>query len=59
MHGERDKEIDVEVGAVVMATGFDLYDPGDNSEYGYDRYPNVLSALEYERMLSASGPTIG
>ena len=59
LHGERDKEIDVEVGAVVMATGFDLYDPGDKSEYGYERYPNVLSALEYERMLSASGPTIG
>ena len=59
VHGERDKEIDVEVGAVVMATGFDLYNPGDKSEYGYERYPNVLSALEYERMLSASGPTIG
>ena len=59
LHGERDKEIDVEVGAVVMATGFDLYDPGAKSEYGYGRYPNVLSALEYERMLSASGPTIG
>ncbi len=59
LHGERDEEIDVEVGAVVMATGFDLHDPGDKGEYGYQRYPNVLSALEYERMLSASGPTIG
>ena len=59
LHGERDKEIDVEVGAVVMATGFDPYDPGDKSEYGYKRYPNVLSALEYERTLSASGPTMG
>jgi heterodisulfide reductase subunit A2 len=59
LHGERDKEIDVEVGAVVMATGFDPFDPGDKSEYGYKRYPNVLSALEYERTLSASGPTMG
>jgi heterodisulfide reductase subunit A-like polyferredoxin len=59
LHGERDEEIDVEVGAVVMATGFDLYDPGDKGEYGYKRYPNVLSALEYERTLSASGPTMG
>ncbi len=59
LHGERDKEIDIEVGAVVMATGFDPYDPGDKSEYGYKRYPNVLSALEYERTLSASGPTMG
>jgi len=59
LHEERDREFDVEVGAVVMATGFDLHDPGMASEYGYRRYPNVLSALEYERMLSASGPTIG
>jgi heterodisulfide reductase subunit A-like polyferredoxin len=59
LHGERDKEMDLDVGAVVLATGFDLYDPGAKSEYGYKRYPNVLSALEYERMLSASGPTTG
>ena len=59
VHGERDAEMDLEVGAVVMATGFDLSVPGPNNEYGYERYANVLSALEYERMLSASGPTIG
>ncbi len=59
LHGERDTEIDLDVGAVVMATGYDAYDPGAKGEYGYRRYPNVLSALEYERMLSASGPTIG
>ena len=59
LHEERDAEMDLEVGAVVLAAGFDLYDPGAKGEYGYRRYPNVLSALEYERMLSASGPTIG
>jgi len=59
LHGERDAEMDLDVGAVVLATGYDLYDPGAKSEYGYKRYSNVLSALEYERMLSASGPTIG
>jgi heterodisulfide reductase subunit A-like polyferredoxin len=59
LHEERDHESTVEVGAVVMATGYDAYDPGDKGEFGYRRYPNVLSALEYERMLSASGPTIG
>ena len=59
VHGERDREMELEVGAVVMATGYDAYDPGAKGEYGYRRYPNVLSALEYERMLSASGPTIG
>ncbi len=51
---ERDKEIDLDVGAVVLATGYDLHDPGAKSEYGYRRYPNVFSALEYERLLSAS-----
>jgi len=59
LHEERDRESTVDVGAVVMATGYDPYDPGKASEYGYRRYPNVLSALEYERMLSASGPTMG
>jgi heterodisulfide reductase subunit A-like polyferredoxin len=58
-HDERDQELEVEVGAVVLAPGFDAYDPGGKSEYGYRRYPNVLTALEYERMLSASGPTGG
>ncbi|MGZ4200350.1 MAG: FAD-dependent oxidoreductase, partial [Thermoleophilia bacterium] len=59
LHEERERDSEVQVGAVVMATGYDAYDPGGKGEYGYRRYPNVLSALEYERMLSASGPTIG
>ncbi len=59
LHEERDQEIELDVGAVVLATGYDLHDPGAKSEYGYRRYPNVFSALEYERLLSASGPTIG
>ncbi|HJW75715.1 MAG TPA: FAD-dependent oxidoreductase, partial [Thermoleophilia bacterium] len=59
LHEERDSELKREVGALVMATGYDAYDPGNNGEHGYGRYPNVLSSLEYERMLSASGPTVG
>ena len=59
IHDEKDEEFSVKVGAVVLATGFDPYDPGEKSEHGYRRYPNVLAALEYERMLSASGPTVG
>jgi len=58
-HDERDREMEREVGAVVMATGYDAYNPGTKGEHGYGRHPNVLSALEYERMLSASGPTVG
>jgi heterodisulfide reductase subunit A-like polyferredoxin len=59
LHDEVDAELEREIGAVIMATGYDAYDPGRNGEHGYGRYPNVLSSLEYERMLSASGPTIG
>ncbi|HET9723182.1 MAG TPA: FAD-dependent oxidoreductase, partial [Actinomycetota bacterium] len=59
LHDEEDRELELEVGAVVLAPGFDVHDPGTRGEYGYGRYPNVLSALEYERMLSASGPTQG
>ena len=59
LHDEKDSEMDIEVGAVVLASGFDLAPLGTHGEYGYGRYPNILSALEYERMLSASGPNQG
>jgi len=42
-----------------VATGFDYYDPSEASEYGYRRYENVVTSLELERLLSASGPTRG
>jgi len=50
---------ELEVGAIVLATGFQLYDATQLSEYGYGIYPNVMTSLEFERMLSASGPTSG
>lgn len=50
---------EIEVGAIVVATGTGVYDPYLKGEYGYGIYPNVLTGLEYERMLSASGPTGG
>jgi heterodisulfide reductase subunit A-like polyferredoxin len=59
IHDDIDKEYPLPVGAVVMATGYDAYDPGENSQWGYRRYPNVFAALEYERLLSSSGPTAG
>jgi len=49
----------IEVGAIVMATGFDRVAPELRGEYGYGYYPNVLTGLEFERILSASGPTEG
>ncbi len=44
------------VGAVILSPGFDEYDPTGKGEYGYGRYPNVVSSIEFERMLSATGP---
>jgi heterodisulfide reductase subunit A len=51
--------IEEEVGAIVVATGFDLYEKENLPEYGYGRYPDVLDGLQFERLLSASGPTQG
>jgi heterodisulfide reductase subunit A len=53
------KEEKIKVGAVVVATGFDEYDPRGLTNYGYARYQNVLTALEFERILNASGPSGG
>lgn len=46
-------------GAVVIATGFDLFDAGSIPEFGYGTYPEVITSLEFERILSAVGPTSG
>ncbi|MBI5841974.1 MAG: CoB--CoM heterodisulfide reductase iron-sulfur subunit A family protein [Chloroflexi bacterium] len=49
----------VEVGAVVLALGFQIYNAAEMEELGYGRYPNVLQAIQYERLASRSGPTEG
>ncbi len=51
--------LSVEVGAIVLAVGFQSFDPSKLEEYGYGRYPNVLHAMQYERLASRSGPTEG
>jgi heterodisulfide reductase subunit A-like polyferredoxin len=56
---QKDKEVELEVGAVILATGYEVFDPSVMPEYSYDRIPNVVTALEFERLLSASGPTAG
>ena len=53
------KKRKLEVGAVILAPGFDLYDARKKAEYGYGRFPNVLTGMDYERILSASGPFMG
>ncbi len=56
---QKPEEIEISVGAIIVATGFDPFDPSDRPEYGYGKYPNVITSLELERLLSASGPTGG
>lgn len=51
--------IEEEVGAIIVATGFDLYDKKLMAEYGYGKYSDVLDGLQFERLCSASGPTMG
>ena len=50
---------ELEVGAIIVSTGYELYDATKLTEYGYGIYPDVMTSLEFERMLSASGPTAG
>jgi heterodisulfide reductase subunit A len=56
---QQPEEIKLNVGAIVVATGFNLFNPSVIKEYGYKEYGNVLTSLELERMVCASGPTGG
>ena len=48
-----------EVGAIVVAIGLDVYDPTEKDEYGYASFENVITSMEYERLICAGGPTAG
>ncbi len=54
-----DEIVEEKVGAIIAATGFDLVDWKSIAEYGGGTYPDVITSLQYERMMSASGPTAG
>jgi heterodisulfide reductase subunit A len=56
---QKEEIIEIEVGTIVVATGFDLFDPLKKPEYGYEKSENVITGLEFERLVSASGPTKG
>jgi len=56
---QKEEIIEVDAGAIIVATGYDTYDPSTLKEYGYGKYKNVLNSMELERLLSASGPTGG
>jgi len=55
----QDEHIEVNVGAIILATGLDLYDVSPLTEYGYGKIKNVITAIEFERLTAASGPTFG
>ncbi len=56
---EQDQTVEVEIGNIIIATGYDVLDAARVERYGYGKYSNVLTALEFERLTNASGPTGG
>lgn len=56
---QKDEVLTVEVGNIILATGYDLFDPRRISQYGYGRLANVFTSLEFERLTNAAGPTNG
>ena len=58
-HAQKEETVRIEAGSVILAGGFKAFDAGLKGEYGYGRWPNVITSLEYERILSAAGPFQG
>ncbi|MDJ0623951.1 MAG: FAD-dependent oxidoreductase, partial [Desulfocapsaceae bacterium] len=58
-HDDIDKREVIEVGSIIVATGFDPMDPTPMKQYGYGKYANVFTNLEFERLSNATGPTAG
>jgi heterodisulfide reductase subunit A len=56
---QKEEEIEVNVGAVILTPGFEIFDAKTNEDLGYGQYANVITSLEFERILSASGPFAG
>jgi len=58
-HQAEEEVREVEVGSIILATGYDLFDPTPMKQFGYGRDPNILTSLEFERLNNATGPTSG
>jgi heterodisulfide reductase subunit A len=56
---QKPEEMALNVSSIILATGFDVFDPSTMSEYGYGRFKNVVHSMEFERIICASGPTGG
>jgi len=56
---QKEEQIELNVGAVMLAPGFELFDAQTKEDWGYGQYPNVVSSIEFERILSTTGPHLG
>jgi heterodisulfide reductase subunit A len=56
---DKPEEVELEVGAIIVTTGYDIYLPEEGNVYGYGKYSNVITSLEFERLILAAGPTGG
>lgn len=58
-HEQQPETIEIDVGTIIVATGFDPYNPTEKKEWSYEDASNVITGLELERLINASGPTMG
>ncbi len=58
-HAQQEETETIDVGSVILAPGFQPFDPSQFENYGYAKHPNVMTSMEFERILSATGPTMG
>jgi heterodisulfide reductase subunit A len=56
---EKDEPLNLDVGAIIVATGFDQFDVNSLTKFGYGKHPNVYTAMEFERLYAQNGPTSG
>lgn len=58
-YDQKEETTQLNVGAVILSPGYDIFEPKANNDFGYGRYPNVITSLQFERILSPSGPYEG
>ncbi len=56
---QKDEEVEITVGNIIVATGFKPFDAAKVTNFGYGEFPNVITSLEFERLINAAGPTVG
>jgi heterodisulfide reductase subunit A len=56
---QEEENVEVDVGAIILSPGYEIFDPGLKGDYGYGKYENVVTSLDFERLLCATGPFEG